>query len=1088
MATTACGWVRRESVSDSGARELFGAETGVEGVSRRERRTSASAARIARHLHRLTVIGAVLAFVALAPPFSAAALAQPCVGDCDDNREVSIDELLRGVNIVLGLLPASACPAFDQASGSTVGISDLIVAVINALNGCPSPVDTPTPEATGTPTAPDPTSTPSATPAPTLTPIDTVPPTIPATHTPTVIPSPTPTVSLGGACAGSDQCAVREWCMTQSGGPVAQANAILGILTETTVCECLPRFDGVSCDECAAGHQGPDCTECSPGFTSNQDADVDSDDSAASVLRDDFLCEPDADESCEGVECSGHGRCTIREDRAVCACDEGYTGASCFDCVPDYDRLTIIGSAGSIFFSCILGDACRDAHCGGRGDCVESDLGDITCACDQGFAGPDCGGPPLTVRAVDSDASSLYNGESILLVAEHGGGIIASLDSAPFIWRVESAASTILEPCPVISITGGCPPNGARLTILAEPPDVELVTVVATDGDGNSASTDLAALPSTLLPFTGKIRRELLPFYRNVLTFMRARGIRAGALAVSKGGVLMTANGFGFRDAGIDGDPFVNAGEGPGPLVQPNSPFRLASVSKPLTAAAVRQAAMDAGVDITQTDQANRAATWVDESISFSLTSGFPPLDFNLAQSGITDSRWANVSIQHLLNHHAGLNRGVAPASTTGLPMWSMSLLPNTMPAPGDSGSVQSDKSFGSGSTDVAFATMYVLAALQRIFDPRPTPEQMILFMSGLQFNYNPGGGFPSAFNRYSNLGYIMLGRVLEGLKGEAYDPDLPGVPDGWGPYPQLLQDYLCEASGIQDGVFPGDSFNPQPLEPYYRDIDWQENEVRNWNLADSDLIRWNPGLQNWQFCQSNCGQNGAVWNYDRNALATFGGLWLAEWNSAGGTVATGPALIRFARNHRVSVGSPNSGSNGTGSRLAAPAAHINTSRHNGSLPGTRTMVWQMAGETWNVQIPFPALAWNDDPSAPLDLDASNRVKVDEGLITSSCGLPVGRDRRDPLQPAPGSSRPAQQRGALFEYLLCHQLHRVHRQQPCVRAHPRFHGERRLPGRCHWLAGGLAAGPRRYPAVPLRNRIRRRPAGKRGGAFATERP
>jgi hypothetical protein len=48
---------------------------------------------------------------------------------------VNISDLVTGVDIVLGSLPVSACPAFETAQG-TVDIAQLITAVNNALNGC----------------------------------------------------------------------------------------------------------------------------------------------------------------------------------------------------------------------------------------------------------------------------------------------------------------------------------------------------------------------------------------------------------------------------------------------------------------------------------------------------------------------------------------------------------------------------------------------------------------------------------------------------------------------------------------------------------------------------------------------------------------------------------------------------------------------------------------------------------------------------------------------------------------------------------------------------------------------------------------
>jgi len=61
----------------------------------------------------------------------------PCVGDCDGNGTVAINELITGVNIALGTTPASACVAFQNASG-LVDIAQLIKGVNNALGMCPS--------------------------------------------------------------------------------------------------------------------------------------------------------------------------------------------------------------------------------------------------------------------------------------------------------------------------------------------------------------------------------------------------------------------------------------------------------------------------------------------------------------------------------------------------------------------------------------------------------------------------------------------------------------------------------------------------------------------------------------------------------------------------------------------------------------------------------------------------------------------------------------------------------------------------------------------------------------------------------------
>jgi hypothetical protein len=58
-----------------------------------------------------------------------------CVGDCNGDGQISIDELVRGVNIALGA-PLDTCPDFDRNGDGVVDIAELIDAVLGALLGC----------------------------------------------------------------------------------------------------------------------------------------------------------------------------------------------------------------------------------------------------------------------------------------------------------------------------------------------------------------------------------------------------------------------------------------------------------------------------------------------------------------------------------------------------------------------------------------------------------------------------------------------------------------------------------------------------------------------------------------------------------------------------------------------------------------------------------------------------------------------------------------------------------------------------------------------------------------------------------------
>lgn len=59
-----------------------------------------------------------------------------CVGDCDGNLQITVDEVLTGVSIALQSLPLSTCPAFDGDQDDAVTVNEVIQAIDAALNGC----------------------------------------------------------------------------------------------------------------------------------------------------------------------------------------------------------------------------------------------------------------------------------------------------------------------------------------------------------------------------------------------------------------------------------------------------------------------------------------------------------------------------------------------------------------------------------------------------------------------------------------------------------------------------------------------------------------------------------------------------------------------------------------------------------------------------------------------------------------------------------------------------------------------------------------------------------------------------------------
>jgi len=60
----------------------------------------------------------------------------PCVGDCNQDENITVDELVRGVNIALGRTDPSNCNGFDSNADGSVDISELLQAVNAALRGC----------------------------------------------------------------------------------------------------------------------------------------------------------------------------------------------------------------------------------------------------------------------------------------------------------------------------------------------------------------------------------------------------------------------------------------------------------------------------------------------------------------------------------------------------------------------------------------------------------------------------------------------------------------------------------------------------------------------------------------------------------------------------------------------------------------------------------------------------------------------------------------------------------------------------------------------------------------------------------------
>lgn len=72
-----------------------------------------------------------------------------CVGDCSRDGAVTVDELIVGASIALGVVDIDSCVDLDADRDDTVTVDEIVLGVMNALDGCP--VATPAPTKTATP-------------------------------------------------------------------------------------------------------------------------------------------------------------------------------------------------------------------------------------------------------------------------------------------------------------------------------------------------------------------------------------------------------------------------------------------------------------------------------------------------------------------------------------------------------------------------------------------------------------------------------------------------------------------------------------------------------------------------------------------------------------------------------------------------------------------------------------------------------------------------------------------------------------------------------------------------------------------------
>jgi len=183
-------------------------------------------------------------------------------------------------------------------------------------------------------------------------------------------------------------------------------------------------------------------------------------------------------------------------------------------------------------------------------------------------------------------------------------------------------------------------------------------------------------------------------FDRTMIRLMEKWEIPGGALAVIKDGEILLARGYGFANVETE-EP-----------VQPDSLFRIASVSKIITAAAVLKLVEEGRLDL--------------DMPAFQILDDYHP-----PEGTKMDSRIDGITVRHLLEHTGG---------------WD-----------------------SSASYDPMFITREIAEELGT--SPPADCPTIIRYMLGQPLDFDPGSQYA-----YSNFGYCVLGRIIEKVSGQTYE------------------------------------------------------------------------------------------------------------------------------------------------------------------------------------------------------------------------------------------------------------------------------------------------------------------------------
>ena len=201
--------------------------------------------------------------------------------------------------------------------------------------------------------------------------------------------------------------------------------------------------------------------------------------------------------------------------------------------------------------------------------------------------------------------------------------------------------------------------------------------------------------PKGDLPVSGKENTDLAPLDELMRKFVQDNQIPGASFAVSRKGKIVYSRGFGYADLESKS------------AVQPDSLFRIASVSKPITAVAILH--LIEGGKLKLDDPA------------FSKLKYKPFLE----KGAKVDPRLKDVTVRQLLHHTGGWDR---------------------------------DKSF-----DPMFRSTKIASTLG--VKAPAGPVDVIRYMMGQPLDFTPGERV-----NYSNFGYCVLGRLIEEISGKTYE------------------------------------------------------------------------------------------------------------------------------------------------------------------------------------------------------------------------------------------------------------------------------------------------------------------------------